>query len=65
MKLLLTGANGLIGKHLANNLYLKGNNIIGLGRSELDPTFTSFPYYQMDLAIKCFCMLLLILYQKN
>jgi UDP-glucose 4-epimerase len=51
MKLLLTGANGLIGKHLANNLYLKGNNIIGLGRSELDPTFTSFPYYQMDLAI--------------
>ena len=53
MKILVTGVNGFVGKHLARELYSRGHTIIGVGREDRVPDHLKnlvSEYYRCDLA---------------
>jgi UDP-glucose 4-epimerase len=54
MKILITGINGFIGQHLTKELFSRGHEVIGLGRSKKCFSAKVFQYYSGNILDKKF-----------
>ena len=50
VRVLIVGANGLIGSAAATRLAAEGHNVIGVGRRTAEPGLADTTYFRVDLA---------------